>query len=193
MYSTPLYDETELLQRLREGDNAAFEAIYNRYKNLLYVHASRHLKNQEEARDIIQDVFSNIWQNRTTLYINESLTAYLYQAVRNRVLNCQLKSARAEQYVDSFQQFLNKVYVGTDHRVREKMMYEYIEQEIASLPNKMRIVFEMSRKEGLSHKEIAERLSITEQSVRSHVKGSLKILRLRLGVVFLLMLSQLFL
>lgn len=178
-------DEKNLLRKLQSGDRLAFEIIYHRYKGLLYVHASKHLRNQEEAKDIVHDIFSNLWQNRIALHIQENLTAYLYQAVRNRVINHQLKSQRADEYVTSLQGFINHAQVDTDHRVREKMLMELIEHEIASLPPKMRTVFELSRKEGLSHKEIAEQLHISEQSVRSHVKGALKILRLRLGVIFI--------
>ncbi len=178
-------DERELLSRLQKGDRLAFEIIYRGYKGTLYVHAARYLRDQEEARDIIHDVFFNLWQNRGTLYIQESLKAYLYQSVRNRIINHQLKSQRADSYVSSFQHFLINVQADTDYLVRENMMTEWIEQQISSLPNKMRTVFELSRKEGLSHKEIAKQLNITEQSVRSHVKGALKILRLRLGFVLL--------
>lgn len=185
MSALPFNDEKNLLHKLQNGDRLAFEIIYHRYKGLLYVHASKHLNDQEEAKDIIHDIFSNLWQNRTTLHIQENLTAYLYQAVRNRVINQQLKSHRADEYINSLQEFISHVQADTDHRVREKMLMELIEQEIASLPPKMRIVFELSRKEGLSHKEIAEQLHITEQSVRSHVKGALKILRLRLGLILI--------
>lgn len=181
-------DEKDLLQKLRNGDKLAFEIIYHRYKGLLYVHVSKHLKDQEEAKDIIHDIFSNLWQNRETLHIEQNLTAYLYQSVRNRVINHQLKSQRADNYVNSFAGFLGYAQVDTDYLVREKMLRERIEMEITSLPEKMRAVFEMSRKEGLSHKEIAEQLCISEQSVRSHVKGALKILRLRLGIFILFVL-----
>jgi RNA polymerase sigma-70 factor (ECF subfamily) len=181
MYNQFISEEKELLGKMRNGDKLAFEIIYHRYKGLLYVHVAKHLKDQEEAQDIIHDIFLNLWQNRGVLRIVGNLTAYLYQSVRNRVINHQLKSQRANDYVNSFMGFLAHSRVDTDHLVREKMLRERIETEIAALPEKMRIVFEMSRKEGLSHKEIAERLKLSEQSVRSHVKGALKILRLRFG------------
>lgn len=181
----PVADERELLLKLRDGDRTAFEIIYHRYKGLLYVHASKYLKDQEEAKDIIHDIFSNVWQSRETLHIQGSIAAYLYQSVRNRIINHQLKNKKADEYIGSFQRFLNNFQAETDHLVREKMLLERIEQEIASLPLKMRTVFELSRKEGLSHKEIAAQLNITEQSVRSHIKGALKILRPRLGFIIL--------
>lgn len=179
-------DDNALLQKLNEEDDwCAFEIIYHRYKGLLYVHAAKYLRDQEEARDIIHDIFSSLWQNRHSLHIQETLRAYLYQSVRNRVINYQLKSQRAEHYIRSFGNFLYNAEIDTDYLVRKKMLLELIEQEIAALPPKMRAVFELSRKEGLSHKEIAEQLNITEQSVRSHVKGALKILRPRLGFLIL--------
>lgn len=186
MRAQPFKDEKDLIKKLQNGDRLAFEIIYHRYKGLLYVHASKQLKDQEEAKDIIHDIFSNLWQNRNTLSIRENLTAYLYQSVRNSVINVQLKSKRADEYIDSLHVFINHVQGDTDHRVREKMLVELIEQEIAALPPRMRSVFELSRKEGLSHKEIAQQLDISEQSVRSHVKGALKILRLRLGIISIL-------
>lgn len=178
-------DEKELLHRLQKGDSVAFEMIYHRYNRLLYVHATNYLDIQEEVRDIIHDVFLKLWQNRKTLYIRENLKAYLYQSVRNRIINHQLKSKRADTYVRSFHRFLTNTQANTDYLVRENMLSESIEREISILPYRMKTVFELSRKEGLSHKEIAKQLNITEQSVRSHVKGALKILRVRLGVFIL--------
>lgn len=185
MNSLRATDEEELLHRLRKGDRVAFEIIYCGYSERLYAHAAKYLEDQEEAKDIIHDVFFNLWQNRETLYIRENLKAYLYQSVRNRIINHQLKNKRADVYFRSFQRFLMNGQADTDFLVRENMQTELIEREISTLPNKMRTVFELSRKEGLSHKEIAQQLNITEQSVRSHVKGALKILRVRLSIVLI--------
>ncbi|QEK51062.1 RNA polymerase sigma-70 factor [Pedobacter aquae] len=188
-----ILSDYELVGLLKLNNQKAFAELYDRYKGLLYVHATRHLKDQEDAKDIIHDIFSNLWQNRASLNIQENLAAYLYQSVRNRIINFQLKNKRADEYANSFQSFLNNFHqADTDHLIREKMLVELIEYEIASLPVKMRTVFEMSRKEGLSHKQISEKLNITEQSVRSHVKGALKILRFRIGFVLLTALITVF-
>ncbi len=76
----------------------------------------------------------------------------------------------------------------TDHLVREKQMKAIIEREISKLPKKMRIVFELSRNEHLSHKEIAETLNLSEQTVTDQIKKALKILRTRMGMCFFLVL-----
>ncbi len=193
MVDYKLLPDDDLFKLLKLDNELAYAEIYNRYKVLLYRHATKHLKNQEEAKDIIHDLFSNIWQNRESLNIEGSLAAYLYQSVRNRVINFQLKNKRADNYINSFQHFLETFnQADTDHLVRENMLKEMIEYEISSLPEKMRVVFEMSRKQGLSHKEIAEKLNITEQSVRSHVKGALKRLRYRIGLMVLTMIFSSF-
>lgn len=178
-------DEKLLLHKLQNGDTLAFKIIYNRYKSLLYFHAQKHLEDRAEIQDIIQDIFSTLWEKRSTIHVSESLTAYLYQSVRNRVINSKLKSKYAGDYVKSFDTFLHSKVSDTDFVVREKLMRELIEREIAALPTKMREVFELSRKEGLSHKEIASLLGLSEQSVRSHIKGALRILRPKLSLIIL--------
>ncbi|MGJ1422310.1 RNA polymerase sigma factor [Sphingobacterium spiritivorum] len=172
-------EDQELLLKMQDGDVNSFDIIYHRYRSVLYMHAYRKLQNSEEVCDILQDVFSNLWENRNRLNITENLGGYLIRSVRNRVINVITKGQRAEAYINSFEHFLSYYHCDTDLKVREKMITDLVEREIASLPDRMRQVFELSRKEGLSHKEISDLLGITEQSVRSHIKGALRILRLR--------------
>jgi RNA polymerase sigma-70 factor (family 1) len=189
MGTTLLTDEQELLLRLKKGSEQAYQTLYNRYNALLYVHAYRKLKNREEARDIVQDIFLSIWERRASLNITDSLSAYLYRAVRYKVIDRISAKMDAEAFMGHFQAFLdsymNTGYSQADHLVRERILGSIIDKEIAQLPPKMRIVFELSRKSELSHKEIAMQLNISEQTVRSHVKNALHILRLRLGIYLL--------
>lgn len=179
-------DERGLLLLLQQGDTEAFELLYHRYKGILYTHAYRKLKDREEVRDIIHEIFSSIWEKRRTLTINTSLSAYLFHAVRFKIIDRLERGRRAKLYLDSLTDFAEAFTATTDHRIRENMLSELIEREISGLPPKMRQVFELSRKEGLSHKEIAALLNISEQGVRSHIKHALRILRLKLGVVLIM-------
>ncbi|HWV72851.1 MAG TPA: RNA polymerase sigma-70 factor [Pseudosphingobacterium sp.] len=183
-----LTDENGLLLQLQQGDEKAFEVLYHRYKGLLYTHAYKKLSDREEVRDIIHEIFSGIWEKRETLNVTTSFSAYLYQAVRFKVIDRLSKGRSAKTYLDSLENFAQTFTATTDHRLRENMLRDLIEKEINNLPTKMRQVFELSRKEGLSHKEIAELLSISEEGVRSHIKHALRILRLKVGV-YLIMLS----
>ncbi|WGQ08804.1 RNA polymerase sigma-70 factor [Pedobacter gandavensis] len=182
--------DNELAELLRSGDRAAFTEIYNRYKWLLHTHAYKWMQDREEAKDIIHELFAALWTKRESLSFPDNLSAYLYTAVRNRIFNVISHQKVASQYLNSLQAFIDEEQAAADHLVREKQMTLLIEKEIAALPAKMRAVFELSRKEQLSHKEIAEQLTISEHTVRKHVQHALKILRVKLGLlVFLFLIS----
>lgn len=190
---TPVFpDDDELLEQLKQDNAEAYELLYHRYKGLLYVHAYKRLQDREEVSDIIQEIFLKLWEKRRSLTITTNFSGWLYQAVRYKIIDRFSRRQTAEKYVDSFQQYLGTHANATDHPVREKMLNALIQQEIASLPPKMRMVFELSRQAHLSHREIAQQLNISEQSVRSHIKNALRILRVRFGLYLLFMLFQIF-
>jgi len=181
--------DNDLLSLVREGDHAAFTAIYHRYKRLLYKHAYQRLRNEPEVDDIIHELFTSLWEKRETLAPQINLAGYLYTAVRNRIMDFLARQNVQSGYIGSLQAFMEKTESATDHLLRENQLTALIEKEIAALPPKMREVFELSRKAHLSHKEIAEHLGISEKTVKSQVNNALKILRVKLGfLVWLFML-----
>ena len=176
-----LIPDQQLIALLHDEDRGAYTEIYNRYSKLLYQHAYKKLRSQEEAEDIIHELFTVLWAKRFTLTPNESLSGYLFTAVRNRILDfISGKNVRAD-YISSLQHFMDNEIAVTDHRVRSNMLKDMINAEIALLPDKMRTIFEMSRKEQLSHREIAEILGVSEKTVKNQINNSLKMLRKRLG------------
>jgi RNA polymerase sigma-70 factor (family 1) len=185
------FSDIELTGLLKLGDGNAFKEIYERYNSLLYIHAIKKLPNQEEAKDIIQEVFSVIWDRRGDFEVKTNLAGYLYTCVHHKILDHFIHRSTVHKYIDSLQNFLDENRYSADHLVREKQLAEIIEREIAALPPKMRVVFELSRKDNLSHKEIAARLGISEETVKSQVKNALKILRAKLGLIaFLILLMK---
>lgn len=180
-YST--YSDQELTAFLKSGDHAAFTEIFERYNSLLYIHAFRKLRNTEAAKDVVQDTLSALWYKHDVLDAGNNLGGYLYTALRNKIFDLLSHEQVAQKHLESLQTYLNKGNFLADHLVREKQLAAIIEQEIAALPPRMREVFELSRKENLSHKEIAERMAISEQTVTDQVKKALKILKPRIGLV----------
>jgi len=181
--------DAELLSLLKEGDRKAFAEIYNRYKGLLYIHAFNKVRDEAEAADIVHDLFATLWDRHETLEIIGHLSGYLYTSTRNRIFKLIAKKSNAQTYITDITKSINDGHCITDHLVRQNMLTEIIEKEIASLPTKMRIVFELSRKANLSHKEIAEQLHISEETVKSHISHALKQLRVKLGILLYLYLS----
>lgn len=183
MQAVQSFTDGELLALLREGDSTAFSRIYNRYFSTLYLHAYNRLRSKEEAKDVVQELFVTLWLKHDTLAPKTNLSNYLYTSVRNRILNRISHLQVEERYRLLLPETINMEACVTDYSIREKQLAEIIEKEIQALPAKMRKVFEMSRKDSLTYKEIADQLSLSEQSVRSHVKGALKILKSKLGFV----------
>ena len=170
----------ELLILLREGEQLAFAELFQRFHQPLYFHAKRMLRDGDEAKDIVQDVFATIWSKRDSLTIPASVDAYLYGAVRNRILNVIAHQNVVSKYEASIDRFLERGIAYTDDQVRERELARIIAQEISLLPEKMREVFEMSRNDELSYREIAEKLNISENTVKKQAQRAIKILRLRI-------------
>ncbi|GAA4321259.1 RNA polymerase sigma-70 factor [Mucilaginibacter gynuensis] len=177
------YTDSDLAELLKSGDRFAFTEIYNRYKLILHSHAWNKTRNNVEAQDAIQEVFSNLWTKREVIEIGSNLSGYLYTSLRNHILNLFAKKQVQEKYINSIQQYTQQKTAITDHRVRESMLRDAIEKEIAALPPRMREVFELSRKQHLSHKEIAAIMGTTEQTIKKQVSNALKHLRTKLGLV----------
>jgi len=184
MYSN--LNDQELISLLKEGDEVAYTEIYNRYKRLLQNHACKKLGDFEEVKDVLQELFVNLWTKRAEIPETTNLSGYLYTAVRNRIFNILSHKQVVSKYVQSLQTFINEESYITDHLVREKEFSLLIQKEIDTLPIKMKQVFELSRKSGLSHKEIANQLSISEQTVSKQITNALRILKVKLGVLWIL-------
>lgn len=177
--------DNELAALLKQGDDRAFTAIYDRYFWLLHAHAYKWMRNRHETKDIIHELFSNLWSKRETIRLEDRLAPYLYASVRNRIFNQLAKEKYSVLYSDSLEDFIRHGECITDHSIRERMLMEIIEAGIGEMPRKMREVFEMSRKQQLSHKEIALQLNISEDTVRKHIQHGLKILRPKLEMILI--------
>jgi len=186
MSLTKLSDD-ELVILLKDNSHAAYSELYQRYYRLLFVHAYKRLKDQEQAKDIIQEFFASLWDKRITFTVQSNLTGYFFTAVNNRIVDYFLHKEVQGKYIASFAGFLSTEQVKTDHLVREHQLMELIEKEIQQLPPKMKEIFQLSRKENLSHKEIAEKLSISEKTVDRQVSNALFRLKTKFRVLFFLL------
>ncbi len=181
---TALTDD-DLLFRLRNDDHLAFAEIFNRYNQLLYAHAYNKLRDESDARDIVQEMFVKFWDKRQYIEEGNNLSGYLFVAVRNQVFNLIKHKNLVNAYADRFTKANADSGIYTDTLIREKQFSAMIETEIANLPPRMRAVFELRRKENLSNKEVAEQLGITESTVADQMKKALRILRTKFGLILI--------
>lgn len=177
-----------LLQKLKDGDNIAFQELYNKYYGILYLHVYQKLKDREVAKDIVHDLFISIWQKRADLSINGQVSSYMYVAIRNRVIDYISKEKSKLKYLESLTEPSQQISSETDYLLREKLLAEQIESVLDRLSPRVKEVFELSRKEYLSHKEIANKLNISEHSVRGYIKLALRLLKMKFGSILYLIL-----
>lgn len=179
--------DAELVTLLKSGDHGAFTEIYERYGRLLYVYAMNMVRDDAEAQDLVQEIFLSLWDHSARRNINDTLSSYLYSAVRYKFLNLVSRHKVRSDYAESFQNRLDAGVHSTDEYINEKQLVALIEQEISKLPRKMREVFELSRNAGLTHQQIAEKLNISEKTVKSHIHHALKIFRSQFSTAAILL------
>lgn len=170
-------EERSLILRLIEGDEDAFCELYATYKNRLTYFAMRFLKSREYAEDVFQDAFTVVWQSRRFINPDASFSSYLYTIMRNRILN-QLRNAANEEKLK--ESILSQALDYTEDTKREVMLNDLkslISHALQQLTPRQREIFEMSREAQLSHKEIADKLGISVNTVQEHISTSLKLIR----------------
>lgn len=177
------YDEHELIRLMLRDDYAAYLEIYERYSRPLYAHACKKLNNRDEVKDLLQEVFAALWQNRSSLSPQSPLAGYLYATLRYRVIKLIAHKKVESVYFESLAAVNTHDNTAADYLVREKELGQLIENEIVRLPEKMQEVFRMSRQSHLSHKEIAQELGLSETTVKKHVNNALKVLRPKFGTL----------
>lgn len=172
----------ELAALLTQKDNAALNELYNRYWGALFHHARRMLKDTEAAEDLVQDLFTYLAEHADHLNISSPVDAYLYRAVRNRVLKIFDKSSNQQKYISRMQAVASAGVFTTDEQLQEREMKRRIAEVVASFPPKMREAFEMSRELEMSRKEIATATGTSEETVKTQLSRAMKILRTKLSI-----------
>lgn len=172
-----LINETELFAGLANGDERAFEIIYHHYNKRLAPFVLKMIRSEDLAREIIQDIFVQLWINKHLLNDVQHPTSYLFNIAANKTLNYIKKVA-------SNSKLMNKLAEGYDDRTNEteesvilRESIELIEKAVSQLPGQRRLIWEMSRNEGLTHEQIAERLNISKNTVKNQMGHALKYVR----------------
>ncbi|WEK18628.1 MAG: RNA polymerase sigma-70 factor [Candidatus Pedobacter colombiensis] len=174
------FSDTELLLLLKEGNQFVLKSIYDTYWKSLYLSAFSVLKDTQQAEDIVQDIFLQLWIRKNDVEI-KSLKAYLFTAVKYKVISFINSAPNRKVFIED--QELEKL-AGTVHLgdlLEEREIKSLLDQGIMALPERCQQVFILSRKEHLNNKEIAERMGISTKTVENQITIALRHLKISLG------------
>jgi RNA polymerase sigma-70 factor, ECF subfamily len=172
-------DESELLARLRHGDDEAYASIFREHYSWLVLAATRLLGDRSLAEEVVQDVMLELWRRRESLVLTGPLRAYLHQSSRNRALN-HLRHGRTVQQSEPYIRPPTAA-PHADARVSSRELQAAVAEAIMDLSSPQREVFEMSRRDGLTYPEIASVLDISVKTVEARMGRALRHLRERLA------------
>lgn len=164
----------QLVLRLNKGDKLAFEAIYKKYYEPLFLLGRRYLKDPQLAEDAVQDVFSKLWLKRSDIDSSKSLQGFLFTSLRNHVLNMvkinKRRILRQIEYANTNQTESSQA----DEEVIFREAKRIVERGVGTLPERKKLVFELKSLQGYSNQEIADRMGISIHTVRSQYQKANK-------------------
>lgn len=169
------YDNQLLLNLLAQSDEQAFMTIYHRYWQKIFTIAHNRLQDSQEAEDIVHDVFLSLWKNRQTQQISQ-LENYLAVATKYKVLARIKSKVRERQYRESAETGM-VVEMPIENSLHYKRILLLVKTEVEKLPEKCRIIFQYSRNEGMSVKQIAKVMHISPKTVENQLNKALRQLR----------------
>jgi RNA polymerase sigma-70 factor (family 1) len=172
--------ETLLLNKCSKNDAFAFREIYERYKEFVFSVVRPRLEDTEEARDITQDIFLNLWICRKQLEDIRDFKVYLYVFSRNQVISAYRKKnirIKGENYL--IERLSTLDHSAEDHRIVNELTTQ-IDKAVEQMPETMRNCYQLSKNEGKKNMEIADMLNISEKTVRNNVSEALKRLKINL-------------
>ena len=180
--------EKGYIEAVSRGDEQAFESLFLHYFPRIKGFISGILQNEEEAEDISQDIFVSMWQNREKLNEIENLNAYLFRVAKNTVFRHIERSLLFRDYLQL--QTENASFAHDNNESIEEELYakelEYlIAIAVEKMPTQRKLIYKMSREEGLSNDEIAKRLVISKRTVENHLTLALSDIR-KLIVFFII-------
>ena len=173
-------ERNDLLDRLRQGDEAAFDAIFREWYPSLVRSAESIVHSRAVAEEVVQDVMLELWRRRESLAKDSSPQAYLFQSTRNRALN-HIRHERVEQKSEPELIRQTEMSASAHSQLVEEEIQAALKTAVSELPDRCREVFELSRTHGLKYAEIATTLGISVKTVEAQMGKALRTLRVKLA------------
>lgn len=169
-------DNTHLIEKLKKGDEKAFMYLVDTYHGGMEAYAISLINDRALAQDIVQNVFLRTWQFRKKLISTYSIQSFLYKSVYNEFLNVYKQNKAVTLLEKKYLESLSQVAESIDPKDISNLI-AMVTQEIQNLPPSCKQIFSLSKKEGLTNREIAEHLNISIKTVEAQITKAFKLLR----------------
>lgn len=176
-----LYSDKELMQEIKADNMYAFDALYEKYCKRVYKFAYSILKTREEAENMVQEVFLNLWENRHKVEKDSSIKSYMFTITYNSAVSIIRKKARESEFIEYLKSVQKIDEEPVDVALEYTELANKLDEIINSLPQRQKEVYLLHKVEGMKYNEIAERLSISVNTIENHMSRALKTIREKIG------------
>jgi len=173
----PLHNEKQLLLKISEGDGIAFRLLFDRYYGLIYSASFRYLKVHELAEDMVQSSFLKIWEKRNSLSHIERFDRYLFRIAHNEMADHFRKLSSRGKHIQRIREQFEEETGSPEELLISKQKRALIADVISNLPMQQQTAYKLSRDEGLSYQEIADRMELSVNTIKVHISQALKTLK----------------
>lgn len=177
MHNIKITDDEELARLIKSGGKDAYQLLFEKYAPKIYHFSLSYLNNKADAEELVQDVFLKIWEKRETLDSSQNIKAYIFKIAVNNIYDF----VRRKNIENAFNEFAKDNYVMQSENTWEavvfKEMQEVIDKFVIEMPEQRRKIFQLSKMEGLSNNEIAEKLNLSKRTVENQLYRSVLFLK----------------
>lgn len=171
-------DDFKLVELWKGGSEVAYKVLFDRYFSKLYYYTLKMVTDKEVSEEIVMDVMMNIWQKKNLIKDELPVSAYLFRSVKNKIIDFHRKQAIKTTSLDDDGVYIEPAgHQGADHRVLQNELDMQFATGLSYLSPQKRNVFMLSRNEGLTYQEIANKLNISKNTVENHMVAALKQLK----------------
>jgi RNA polymerase sigma-70 factor (family 1) len=180
MNDTSFNSDEDLIRQVKSGNIYSFDKLYRNYSKKLFRFAFSLLKSTEEAENIVQDVFMNLWINREKIKSDSSVKYYIFSIAYHSSISVLRKKIRESEFIGHLS-LIQDPAQQPDIRLEYQELDSRLKAIINSLPKRQKEVYLLHRNQGLKYAEIAEKLNISVNTIENHMSGALKSIRKKLG------------
>ena len=172
-----LYNESDLLNKIASGDSRAFAIVYEHYRKRIYTVSLQYLRSETQAEDAVQEIFLKLWRLEDHLKAVKNLEAYLMQLTKYKCLNMLRRVKLESLHIEPMPEEFDAVDSDTEDQILLNDTRKVVNDGIALLPPQQKLVYNLCHVEGMKYEEVAQKLQLSPETVRSHLKLALRFLR----------------